>query len=163
MVKDGMSIPHSRRARKGAAKKKYTRRTRLPKRRFPLFYWARRISARSPTQECMPSASFDDKKISDFLGRVSRRVGRAWGGRMGWTHEVGESGRHAPRAARVLRAPGRCGANVGARADATRRGRRGYFARRAVVGPTWEARADVPRRGWRGYIARQVSVHVREL
>ena len=58
---------------------------------------------------------------------------------MGWTHEVGESGRLAPRAARVLRAPSRCGANVGegARADATRRGRRGYFARRAVVGPTW--------------------------
>ena len=53
---------------------------------------------------------------------------------MGWTHEVGESGRHAPRAARVLRAPGRRGANVGARADATRRGRRGYFARRAVGG-----------------------------
>ena len=36
MVKDGMSIPHSRRARKGAAKKKYTRRTHLPKRRIPL-------------------------------------------------------------------------------------------------------------------------------
>ena len=54
-------------------------------------------------------------------------------------------------------------ANVGARPDATRRGRRGYFARRAVVRPTWGplytranvgARADVPRRGRRGYIAR---------
>ena len=47
------------------------------------------------------------KKFQIFCGRVSRRAGRAWGGRMRWTHEVGESGRHAPRAARVLRAPGR--------------------------------------------------------
>ena len=31
----------------------------------------------------------------------------ARGTRMGWTHEVGESGRLAPRAARILRAPGR--------------------------------------------------------
>ena len=74
----------------------------------------------------------------------------------------GPCGRHAPGAARVLRAPGRGGANVGAHSDATRRGRRGYFARRAVVGPTSGSlcaranprggpRADVPRRGWCGY------------
>ena len=46
------------------------------------------------------------KKFQIF-GGVSRRAGRAWGGRMGWE-----------------------------RVDAPRRGRRGYFARRAVVEPT---------------------------
>ena len=108
MVKDAMSIPHSRRTRKGAAKKNTRGAHASRNAGFPLFYWARRISARSLTLECMPSASFDDKKNSDFLRRVSRRVGRAWGGRMRWE-----------------------------RVDASRRGRRGYFARRAVVGPTW--------------------------
>ena len=53
-------------------------------------------------------------------------------------------------------------ANVGARADATRRGRRGYFARRAVVGPTSGSlctRAN-PRRGPCGRPApRVVRIH----
>ena len=60
-----------------------------------------------------------------FFGGVSRRTGRAWGGRMRWE-----------------------------RADAPRRGRRGYFARRAAEGPTsgpsgcrWEnGRGRRPRR-----------------
>ena len=47
------------------------------------------------------------KKNSDFWGRVSRRTGRAWDGRIGWE-----------------------------RVGVPRRGRRGYFARRAVVEPT---------------------------
>ena len=102
-----MSIPHSRRARKGAAKKNTRGAHASRNAGFPLIYWARRISARSPTHEYMPSASFDDKKNSDFRGRVSRRTGRAWDGRIGWE-----------------------------RVGVPRRGRRGYFARRAVVEPT---------------------------
>ena len=47
------------------------------------------------------------KKIRFFGESFAAR-----GARMGWTHEVGECGRHAPRAARVLRAPGRCGEAV---------------------------------------------------
>ena len=102
-----MSIPHSRRARKGAAKKNTRGAHASRNARFPLFYWARRISARSPTHECMPSASFDDKKISDFWGSFAAR-----GTRVGWTHGW-------------------------ERVDAPRRGRRGYFARQAVGGRLW--------------------------
>ena len=57
----------------------------------------------------MPSASFDDKKIQifwgEFRGAQDAHGVDAWGGRMRWV-----------------------------RVDATRRGRRGYFARRAVGG-----------------------------
>ena len=103
-----MSIPHSRRTRKGAAKKNTRGAHASRNAGFPLFYWARRISARSPTHECMPSASFDDKKNSDFLGGSFAAGGARVGGRMGWE-----------------------------RVDTPRRGRRGYFARRAVGGRLW--------------------------
>ena len=98
-----MSISHNRRARKGAAKKIHAAHTPPETPDSPCFIGARRISARSPTHECMPPASFDDKKNSDFWGEF--RGG--WGAR-----GMGESGRPAPRAARVLRAPGRGGEDV---------------------------------------------------
>ena len=61
----------------------------------------------------MPSASFDDKKNSDFLGEsFAARGTRA-------RTNVGVLVRQGQR---------------GARADATRRGRRGYFARQAAGG-----------------------------